>query len=253
MRSTRIVQALRAAGCVFAEEEARLLCLSYRGDQLAEAVRRRVSGEPLEHVLGWADFAGLRIRVDPGVFVPRRRSELLASVAVQLTHDGDVVLDLCCGTGALAAAVAASRPGAEVYAADIDAAAVACARRNLDPARVYRADLFDGIDPRLRGRVDVLVVNAPYVPHTDLPFLPGEARNFEPRRALDGGGDGLDVHRRVVAAARAWLAAGAGIAIEVAERQLDAAATLLGEAGFSTGVHRDDEVGATVVSGRLTG
>ncbi len=247
------MQALRAAGCVFAEEEARLLCLSYRDGQLAEAVQRRMAGEPLEHVLGWTDFAGLRIRVGPGVFVPRRRSELLARVAVELTGNGDIVLDLCCGTGALAAAVASSRPGAEVYAADIDDAAVACARRNLNPSTVYRADLFDGVDPRLRGRLDVLVVNSPYVPHAELTFLPGEARNFEPRQALDGGGDGLDVHRRVAAAARGWLAPGARIAIEVAERQVDAAVTLLGEAGFTTDVHHDDTVGATVVSGRTAG
>jgi release factor glutamine methyltransferase len=244
------VQALRAAGCVFAEEEARLLRISYGGEALAAAVQRRVVGEPLEHILGWVDFAGLRIAVDPGVFVPRRRSELLASVATQLTGAGDVVVDLCCGTGALAAAVAAARPLADVYAADVDARAVACARRNLDPTHVFLADLFTGLASQLRGQIDVLVVNAPYVPTSELGFLPGEARDFEPRQALDGGHDGLQVHRRVAASARHWLAPGGRTAIEVAEHQLDAAVALLRGAGFTTTLHHDDEIAAHVVSGR---
>jgi release factor glutamine methyltransferase len=127
-----------------------------------------------------------------------------------------------------------------VYAADVDARAVACARRNLDPTHVFLADLFTGLASQLRGQIDVLVVNAPYVPTSELGFLPGEARDFEPRQALDGGHDGLQVHRRVAASARHWLAPGGRTAIEVAEHQLDAAVALLRGAGFTTTLHHDE-------------
>src|SRR5579863_10595066 len=136
-----VVARLRAAGCVFAEDEAAVLLATARSPaELDDLVQRRAAGEPLEQVVGWAEFAGLRILVDPGVFVPRRRSEFLVSVAVELARtpgDGatEVIVDLCCGTGALGLAVATelARP-VELHAADLDPAAVACARRNLAPA-----------------------------------------------------------------------------------------------------------------------
>src|SRR5450432_1469341 len=122
------VTRLRAAGCVFAEDEARLLISAARTPaDLAAMVDRRVAGLPLEHVLGWAEFCGLRIAVDPGVFVPRRRTEFLVHQATALTRPGSVVVDLCCGSGALGAAVAAAQGQIELHAADIDPAAVACA------------------------------------------------------------------------------------------------------------------------------
>jgi release factor glutamine methyltransferase len=165
-----IVAALRAAGCVFAEDEARLLVDAARSPaDLAALVNRRVGGEPLEHVLGWAEFCGLRIAVDPAVFVPRRRTELLVRLAADLLVPGAVVIELCCGAAAVATALAVEVPGVALHAVDIDPAAVRCARRNLDPigGRVYQGDLDAPLPAALRGHVDVLVANAPYVP-TDL-------------------------------------------------------------------------------------
>ena len=131
-REVAVVRRLRAAGCVFAEDEARLLLAEARtADQLDALVERRVAGEPLEHLLGWAEFAGLRIAVGPGVFVPRRRTEVLVAEAVALARPGAVVVDLCCGSGAVGVAVASAVPGIELHAADVDPAAVACARANL--------------------------------------------------------------------------------------------------------------------------
>src|SRR6201996_895575 len=127
-----IVTRLRAAGCVFAEDEARLLIAAARTPaELDVMVGQRVAGLPLEQVLGWAEFCGLRITVTPGVFVPRRRTEFLVRQAAALARPGAVIVDLCCGAGAIGAALAAAEEGAEVYAADIDAAAVRCARQNI--------------------------------------------------------------------------------------------------------------------------
>ncbi|WP_415654102.1 methyltransferase, partial [Saccharomonospora xinjiangensis] len=127
-----VVERLRAAGCVFAEEEARLLAdAAADAEGLESLVSRRVSGVPLEHLLGWVEFGGLRVVVEPGVFVPRRRTEFLAESAAALAGAGSVVVDLCCGAGAIAAVVAARVPGVRVFAADVDPVAVRCARQTL--------------------------------------------------------------------------------------------------------------------------
>jgi release factor glutamine methyltransferase len=245
----QLVAALRSAGCVFAEEEARLLLDEASSPaELMTWTARRMSGEPLEHVVGWAAFAGLRIAVDPGVFVPRRRSELVVAVAAR--EPAGVVVDLCCGSGALGAALADCWPEAEVYAADSDPAAVACARRNLPPERVYAGDLYAALPAELRGRVDLLVVNAPYVPTGAIATMPREARDHEHHVALDGGGDGLDVQRRVAAEAVGWLGPGGRVVIETGRGQAERTAGLLVSAGFSATVDIDDEVGGTAVLGR---
>jgi release factor glutamine methyltransferase len=245
----QLVLALRSAGCVFAEEEARLL-LDEAGSpaELMAWTARRMAGEPLEQVVGWASFAGLRIAVDPGVFVPRRRSELLVAVAARSV--ADVVVDLCCGTGALGAALAARWPDTEVYAADSDPAAVDCARRNLPPERVFGGDLYAALPDDLRGRVDLLVVNAPYVPSEAIATMPREARDHEHRVALDGGADGLDVQRRVIADAPGWLAPGGRLLVETGRGQADLTAELFSSAGLVASVETDDDIGGTVVVGR---
>jgi release factor glutamine methyltransferase len=249
VNEAQLVAALRAAGCVFAEEEARLLLDEASSPaELMTWTARRMSGEPLEHVVGWAAFAGLRIAVDPGVFVPRRRSELVVAVAAR--EPAGVVVDLCCGSGALGAALADCWPEAEVYAADSDPAAVACARRNLPPERVYAGDLYAALPAELRGRVDLLVVNAPYVPTGAIATMPREARDHEHHVALDGGGDGLDVQRRVAAEAVGWLGPGGRVVIETGRGQAERTAGLLVSAGFSATVDIDDEVGGTAVLGR---
>lgn len=139
-----LVTTLRSAGCVFAEDEADLIAATAAGPaELTAMVERRVAGHPLEHVLGWAEFSGLRIAVDPGVFVPRRRTEFLIRQAAELAPNPAVVVDLCCGSGALGAALAATLERVELHAADVEPAAVRCARRNVgELGRVYEGDLF---------------------------------------------------------------------------------------------------------------
>ncbi|GGY89386.1 methylase [Streptomyces olivaceoviridis] len=206
-----VVSALRAAGCVFAEDEAELILATARTpEETAGMVDRRAVGLPLEQVLGWAEFHGLRVTLEPGVFVPRRRTEFLVDQALAAAPDATVVVDLCCGSGALGAALAAALDGAEVHAADIDPAAVRCAHRNLAAfgGRAHQGDLYDALPAGLRGRVGVLTANVPYVPTAEVALLPAEAREHEPLAALDGGADGLDVLRRVAAGAPGWLAPG---------------------------------------------
>lgn len=245
-----VVARLRAAGCVFAEDEARLLTAEATSPaRLDDLVRRRVAGEPLEHLLGWAEFCGLRIAVAPGVFVPRRRSELLVRQAAAFAPSRAVVVDLCCGSGAVAAALTSALDRPQVHASDIDPVAVACARRNLPAGSVHVGDLFGALPSTLRSRVDVLVANVPYVPRRAVALMPPEARDHEPRAALDGGDDGLDVARRVVAGAPAWLAPGGALLFEVGESQVRTAARLVAGAGLVPRVATDEEIGATVVVG----
>jgi release factor glutamine methyltransferase len=212
-------------------------------------VERRACGLPLEHVLGWAEFRGLRIAVTPGVFVPRKRTEFLAGQAIALARPGDVVVDLCCGAGAIGAALAAAVDRAEVHAADIDHAAVRCARRNIPGGHVYQGDLYDPLPEGLRGRVAVLTANVPYVPTGEISFLPPEARAHEPLAALDGGPDGLDVLRRVAAGAPGWLRPGGHLLIETSERQAQAAAAAFAASGLTARVASSAEEYATVIVG----
>lgn len=287
-----VVSALRAAGCVFAEDEARLL-LSEASSilELAEWVDRRVTGEPLEYILGWAEFCGLRIAVDPGVFVPRRRTGLLVSEAVTLlledlgtvgnTTQGraaevltappdppattgtprlpqspppaaGILVDLCCGSGAVGVAIASLVPGVELHAADIDPVAVSCGRRNVTRVggQIYQGDLYSALPSKIRGCVRLLAVNAPYVPTGALQTMPPEARNYEPRISLDGGADGLDLHRRVIAEAAGWLASEGHLLIETSERQAAGTAAIMAAAGFAAQTVHSDELDGTVVIGR---
>jgi release factor glutamine methyltransferase len=244
---------LRAAGCVFAEDEAHLLVLAAQtAAELDEMVDRRVSGLPLEHILGWAEFCGLKIAVDPGVFVPRRRTEFLAQRAIELARnvDSPVVVDLCCGSGAVGAAILAAVAGVDVYAADIDPAAVRSARRNIPTGgKVFEGDLFDPLPVALRGRVDVLVANAPYVPTEAISMMPPEARLYEARLALDGGDDGLDIQRRVAQGAGAWLAPGGHLLIETSDLQAPTTMDIFAQNGLIPRVVSSDEFDGTVVIG----
>ncbi len=286
-----IVTRLRAAGCVFAEDEAQLLIAAAQTPaELAAMVDRRAAGLPLEHVLGWAEFCGLRIAVDPGVFVPRRRTEFLvrqaaalagqaaspadrADVARQARNPGDeaaaraatspsgqvlarpraVVVDLCCGSGAVGAALVTALDRVELYAVDIDPAAVRCARRNVAAAggQVYEGDLYEPLPATLRGRVEVLVANAPYVPTEEVGLLPPEAREHEPRVALDGGAGGLDILRRVTVVAPLWLAPGGHLLVETSERQAPLIVETVACTGLNPRVVSSDELNATVVIGAM--
>lgn len=247
-----IVATLRAAGCVFAEDEARLLVAeAARAGDLAQMVERRSAGLPLEHVLGWVEFCGGRIDIEQGVFVPRRRTELLVQEAAALVDQGAVVVDLCCGSGALGVAIATESPGVELHSADVDPVAVRCARRNVEPTggRVYAGDLFDALPGTLRGRVDVVVANVPYVPSGAIALMPPEARDHEPRTALDGGPDGLDIQRAVAAEAPRWLRPGGHLLVETSTHQADTAADIFTRAGLLARIVHSVELDATAIVG----
>lgn len=248
-----IAATLRAAGCVFAEEEALVLAESARTPQeLSTMTAQRAAGQPLEHVVGWAGFCGLRIAVGPGVFVPRRRSELLARQTAALTPPGSIVVDLACGSGAVGLAIATLVPDTELHACDIDPVAVACARRNVEPTggRVYTGDLYEPLPSALRGRVTAIAANVPYVPTDQLALMPAEARDYEPAIALDGGTDGLHVLRRAAAGAGGWLRPGGHLLIETSLAQAAAATEAFAAAGLAPAKASDQDLGAAIVIGR---
>ncbi len=215
-----LIDSLRTAGCVFAEQEAELLLEAATSPQdLSILLARRVAGEPLEHVVGWATFCGLRILLDSGAFVPRRRTELLAQQAISLLS---------------------------LHATDIDPREVACARRNLR-GPVYEGDLFSPLPQHLRGRVDLVLASTPYVPTGAIRLLPAEARLHEPWVALDGGEDGLDVVRRIVLEAPEWLSSIGSLLLETSERQASRVVTTCSAAGFTARIVRCEDRDATVV------
>lgn len=253
-----VIARLRAAGCVFAEEEAALL-LEAAPDpgRLWPLVARRAAGVPLEQLLGRVDFCGLRLAVAPGVFVPRQRTRLLVDQALPRLRGlagvrRPVVVDLCCGCGAVGVALATLAGPVELHAVDLDDAAVACARRNARDVGglVYRGDLYQPLPPRLVGAVDVLVANAPYVPTQEIAFMPPEARLHEPAVALDGGSDGLDVVRRIAADVARWLAPDGEFLVETSRRQAPAVVEALHASGLQAKLVTDDALGATAVIAR---
>jgi release factor glutamine methyltransferase len=253
-REDGVVARLRGAGCVWAEAEAALLLGAAAGPgELESLVARRVRGEPLELVLGWVDFLGRRLRVAPGAFVPRRRTELLARTAVAeasaRTRAGGapvVVAEMCCGVAPVAACLPAD---VEAHAADVSAVALACARTNASRAVLHEGDLYEALPRALRGRVDVVAANAPYVPTDRIADMPPEARDHEPVVALDGGDDGVDLHRRLAAGAREWLAPGGVLVLETGRSQTGLTVGAMEAAGLATRVVEDPTVGGCVVVG----
>jgi release factor glutamine methyltransferase len=253
-----IVARLRAAGCVWAEDEARLLEAEARSPAaLEEMVTRRAAGEPLELVLGWVEFLGRRLVVAPGAFVPRRRTELLARTtlaraeAAGATGRRPVVVEMCCGVAPVAACLATvpAEVPAEVHAADVSAEALRCARANAPSADLHLGDLYDALPRRLLGRVDVLAANAPYVPTDSIAAMPPEAREHEPHAALDGGADGVDLHRLLSAGAARWLAPGGVLLVETSPAQVALTTAAMAGAGLTTEVVRDDDIGGCVATG----
>ncbi len=245
---SRVATTLRAAGSVWADDEAALLVEEARsGHELEAWLARRVAGEPLETVVGWVAFLDRRLTVAPGVFVPRRRTELLARTTLARVAPHHVVVEMCCGVAPVAAVL--DGVAAEVHAADLSLPALACAAVNAPGARLHHGDLFAALPAELSGRVDVLVANAPYVPTARISAMPTEARDHEPRVALDGGGDGVDVHRRLAADATPWLAAGGVVLIETSRDQLPLTLGALAGAGLATSAVTDDEVDGCVAVG----
>jgi release factor glutamine methyltransferase len=253
-----VVVRLRAAGCIFAEAEAALLAgAAADAGELETLVARRVAGEPLEVIVGWVEFRGRRVAVGPGVFVPRRRTEVLVDHALAHARVSGypetpvIAVERCAGVAAVAAALAAEAPGLEVWAAELDPVAVGVARRNVDPAHVVEGDLYGALPAALRGRVGILIANAPYVPSDEIALMPPEARDHEPRLALDGGADGLDVQRRVIAEAPRWLAPGGALLVETSVRQAPATVALMERAGLTARSVHDDDLDGTAAVGVL--
>jgi len=203
---------LAAAGCVAAREEAALL-VQHAPDRatLDRWVAARCDGTPLAWLIGWTDVGGVRVAVDPGVYVPRPQTAELARRAAEAMPRGGRLLDLCAGSGAIAAFVAATRPDVTVVAIDVDPVATRCARRNGVPAAVASAEAV----PLPTAAVDVVTAVAPYVPSGELPYLPSDVVRHEPLVALDGGVDGLHVVRSVIAAATRVLRPGGWLLLEL--------------------------------------
>lgn len=255
-----LVAALRGSGSVFAEEELAELQRAAAESDVLEAiemfVERRTLGEPIEQIVGSARFAELRITVHPSVFVPRRRTELAATIVADRLREvaeeagrTPRLLDFGCGTGAIAALATHRVPGIDVVAVDAEPNAVACARVNLPGAMVVQASALDALDDHgASAPFDVIAANLPYVPTAELLHMPHEARDFEPLIALDGGSDGLDPLHEHAWAMAARLRVG-GIAVtEVAPHQVETAIAMLEQAGFvSVEVRTDEASGATAL------
>ncbi len=239
------VARLRAAGCVFAEREAALI-ESTLADPIAQqnAVARRCAGEPLEYVVGVAEFAGVTVAIGPPAFIPRARAaDLVAALELtqlpRLVTDSSapatvVALDLGCGCGAIAATLRHRYPDWVVHACDIDSGALQYARRNggVFGFAVYQGDWFDALPADLVGRLDVVVAHLPYVPSAEIAHLPRDFRDAEPRRAVDGGRDGLDPWRQVVAQCGVWLAPEGSLLTQLLPDQVDAAITTAHDHGL---------------------
>jgi release factor glutamine methyltransferase len=239
---SRVVRALAGSGCIAPGEEADALfdATNEGAGSIEDLVARRLGGEPLAWIIGSVRFCGLRIHVDAGVFVPRPHTEALARRAASLLPSMGVAVDLCTGSGAVAAVLGSAGPRATVVATDVDPAAVACARRN--GVRALLGDLDEPLPASLRGRVDVMTAVVPYVPTEELPFLPRDVLAYEPRHALDGGPGGTALLERAADAAARLLHPGGSVLLEIGGDQAREMASALADLGLSEiRVHLDDD------------
>jgi release factor glutamine methyltransferase len=235
-----VVARLEAAGCLAADEAAADYAALAPDEATLEAwLRRREQGEPSAWITGTMVFCGRPLHVAPGVFVPREQTEELARRAAGLLPVNGRALDLCTGAGAVGAHLRAEVPTATVVGVDLDERATRCAGRNGVAAMV--ADLDAAIGPGTT--FDVVTAVAPYVPTADLRLLPADVQHYEPRLALDGGVDGLDVVRRVVAGAARRLRPSGWLLIEVGGDQDEALAPTLAAHGFGAVTTWCDEDG----------
>jgi release factor glutamine methyltransferase len=194
--------------------------------RFGELVARRIAGEPLQYLEGTVQFGPVVLAADPRALIPRPETEGLWELVVAAMPPGATVVDLCTGSGNIALACKQARPDATVVAVDSSAAAIALAGENATrlglEVTFLRGDLFDPLRQQLRGAVDVLVANPPYVSSSEFGQLPVEVRDFEPAEALLAGPDGTEVLARIAAAAGGWLAAGGLVACEIGEDQGEA-------------------------------
>lgn len=239
---------LAAAGVIWPEDEAAQLREAAGGDpaRLERLLARRERGEPLAWITGRTVFCGMDLYVEPGVYVPRAHTEPLARRVAHLLPTRGTALDPCTGSGAVAAVMAVSRPGARVLCSDIDERSVACARRN--GVRAVQGELLDGFPPEVAGRADVITAVVPYVPTSELGLLHRDTFAFETATAYDGGADGLAVMRRLAADSLRWLRAGGVLLVEIGDGQADAVGELFDEHGYGrvrpVGDHGEERVRA---------
>lgn len=239
---THVLEVLAAGGSVEpgAEADALLEAANDGAGPIERLVGRRLEGEPLPWITGWVRFCGVRVLVDPGVFVPRPQTEALAQRAVQLLPADGIAVDLCTGSGAIAVVLRAERPGATVIATDVDPVAVACARRN--GVEALPGDLDEPLPSALHERVDVVTAVVPYVPTEELHLLPRDVLAHEPARSLDGGPGGTALLERAASATARWLRPGGTVLLELGGDQADEMSTTMAGAGLTAiRVHRDDE------------
>lgn len=237
-----VLRALAEGGCVdpVGEADALLGASSESGEPIDELTARRLRGEPLAWITGSVRFCGVPLRVDPAVFVPRPHTEGLARRAIELLPPDGIAVDLCTGSGAVAAVLGSARPRAMVFATDVDPVAVACARRN--GVHALLGDLDEPLSPTWRGRVDVVTAVVPYVPTEELHLLPRDVLAYEPRRALDGGPRGMAMLVRAADVASRWLRPGGHALLEIGGDQAAEMTPILSYAGFDEiRVHRDDD------------
>ena len=216
--------------------------LGLKGTSAMSAVGKGASeqqAQRLENAIG--HFASVVSRVRPPA------QDLLSGALLR-----PVIVDLCCGTGALGAAMARELPDCELHAADIDPAAVACAAGNIAPfgGRAHCGDLFTALPDRLRGNTDLIVANAPYVPTAAIDFMPREARLHEPDAALNGGADGLALHRRIAEQVGAWLKPSGVLLLECSAQQAASSAGIMAGHGFLAGVATSEALDGVVVMAR---
>jgi release factor glutamine methyltransferase len=237
-----VADELATGGCVAPRQEAMaLLEASAEGaGPVEELVARRLRGEPLAWITGWVRFCGLRILVDPGVFVPRPHTQALARRAASLLPPAGLAVDLCTGSGAVAAVLLSAGRRAEVVATEVDEAAVACARRNGVDALV--GDLDTPVPRSMLGRVDVLTAVVPYVPTEELHLLPRDVLGHEPRGALDGGPRGTAVLERAARASARLLRPGGSVLLELGGDQAEELSRTFAGLGFEdVSVHWDGD------------
>jgi release factor glutamine methyltransferase len=217
------------------------------------ALCRRCAGEPLQHVTGEQGFRRIVLRVRPGVFVPRPETEVLVQTALDelASVSAPVVVDVATGTGAVALAIADERPDATVFATDLSAEAVALARENAEvlgaDVSVFEGDLLDGLPRELRGQLDAVACNPPYVAEEARGSLPADVL-AEPPLAVFGG---IETYERLFSQAAGWLAPGGLVAVEIEEGTGDAVSKAAVKAGFEAIAVRQDLTGRDrVVAGR---
>jgi release factor glutamine methyltransferase len=225
--------------------------------QYRELHQRRRAGEPVAYLLGVREFYGRPFRVDRRVLIPRPDTETLVEVALARTRHLSLsarVLDLCTGSGCVALSLARERPTTRVLAADVSPAALAVAAENTIRLGAYNvglvlSDLFAAFRPG-KDRFDLITANPPYIPEGEIPTLTVDIRGYEPKIALTGGDDGLDLVRPIVHGARAFLASGGTLAMEIGSDQGEAVRALFEAAGYQdVEVKRDYGGHDRIVSG----